>query len=612
MILVECVPNFSEGRDQTKIKIITDAISSVGGITLLDVDSGYDTNRTVVTFVGTPEAVAEAAFQGIHTASRILNMKTHEGTHPRMGSTDVCPFIPISGITIDECVDLSKRVGRRVGEELDIPVYLYEYSAQKPDRKNLAVIRKGEYEGLAEKLRNPHWKPDYGSSKFNPNTGAVIMGVRDFLIAYNINLNTRDQRLATDIAFELREKGRSLRIPNPHSPNLLDGSIVRYKEGALPCAFCNKISVTANELVNHSKADHHYDIITIWKENGINENKLEGRPVKIPGLFKNVKAVGWYIDSFKQAQISINFVNYKVSSLFDVFDAACRLAEERGIRVTGSELVGLIPLDAILNSGRHYLKKQRCTIGVPEADIIETAIQSLGLNDITPFIPKEKIIEFAVQSESSYLMSMTSTEFLKELSSHSPAPGGGSVAALSGSLGGALVSMVAALSYEKKRGGTLTGKFETWGNEAQKLKDRLCILVDEDTTAFNKILEANKLKVNSKAEIKAKAEAQLSANKYAIEVPLEVAHLSYRVIELSAELVDKGNPNSVSDVGVAAEMGLSAVRAALMNILINLHGIGASSYVAEKRDIINSLLKKSEKLHKYVFRKTLQIIGDNK
>lgn len=611
MKLVECVPNFSEGRDRVKIKTITDAISAVSGITILDVDPGQDTNRTVVTFVGNPEAVAEAAFQGIKTASQVLDMRVHKGAHARMGSTDVCPFIPISGITVEECVDLSKQVGKRVGEELNIPVYLYEYSAQLPERKNLAVIRQGEYEGLAKKLKNSLWKPDFGSAKFNAVAGAVVIGVRDFLIAYNINLNTRDQRLATDIAFELREKGRSHRAPNPNSPNLLDGSIIRYQEGALPCAFCNQVSETANELVKHSKIEHNHDVSAVWQENGYDEKKLAGRPVKKPGLFKDVKAVGWYIGSFKRAQISINFINYKVSSIQDVFDATCRLAEERGIRVTGSELVGLIPLDAILSSGRYYLKKQRCTTGVPEADIIETAVQSLGLNDVTPFIPEEKIIEFAVRGEHGNLISMTSSGFLNELSSNIPAPGGGSVAALAGSLGSALVSMVAALSHEKKGFESLREELESWGNEAQKIKDRLSFLVDEDTNAFNKVLDAKRLNASSEAEIEAKTEALMAANKYAIEVPLEVAHLSYRVIELSAELVEKGNPNSVSDVGVAAEMGLSAVRGAVMNVLINLPELGIESYAAEQRTIVESLLKKSEKLHKFVFKKTLHIIGSN-
>jgi len=403
--LVECVPNFSEGRDLVKIKQITDAIEAVDGITLMDSDPGKDTNRTVVTFVGSIASVEEAAFQGIAKAADVIDMGSHSGAHARLGATDVCPFIPVSGVTVKDCVDLSHRVAKRVGDELKIPVYLYEDSAQKDDRKSLPVVRAGEYEGLAKKLKDPNWKPDYGPAKFNAKSGATVMGSREFLIAYNINLNTKDQRLASDIAFELREKGRSKRIPNPDSPNLLDGEIVRDEQG---------------------------------------------KAVKIPGLFKDVKGVGWYIEEFKHAQISINFNNYKISTIHDVFDKACELAVERGIRVTGSELVGLISKEALLMAGRHYLKKQRRTTAVPEADIIECAVQSLGLNDLYPFRSGEKIIEFAVGQTSGQLMGLTSEGFVDELSSNSPAPGGGSVAALAGSLGAALVSMVAALTHEKK------------------------------------------------------------------------------------------------------------------------------------------------------------------
>lgn len=561
--LVECVPNFSEGRDLDKIKQITDAIESVDGITLLDIDPGRDTNRTVVTFVGSIAKVEEAAFQAIAKASDVIDMRNHSGAHARMGATDVCPFIPVSGVSIKDCVELSKRVANRVGKELSIPVYLYEESAQKEERKSLPIIRSGEYEGLAKKLQDPDWAPDYGPATFNAKSGATIMGCREFLIAYNINLNTRDQRLATDIAFELREKGRSKRISNPDSPNLLDGEIERDKNG---------------------------------------------KAVKIPGLFKDVKAVGWYIDEFKRAQISINFNNYKVSTIHDVFDKACALAVERGIRVTGSELVGLIPKEALLIAGRHYLKKQRRTTAVPEADIIECALQSLGLNDLYPFKPEEKIIEFAVGNPKRDLMGMTSEEFVDELSSNSPAPGGGSVAALAGSLGAALVSMVAALTHEKKGFETSQDEMDTLGNKAQEIKDRLSFLVDEDTNAFNAVMEANRLPSNSDEEKIAKRKAVLAANKYAIAIPLEAAELSYSVLDIASELVKKGNPNSVSDVGVAGEVALAGVRGACMNVLINLPGVKDKRYTNRKKIQVDELLVEAQKLERGVYRQTIKII----
>ena len=561
--LVECVPNFSEGRDLVKIKQITDAIEAVDGITLLDSDPGKDTNRTVVTFVGSVASVEEAAFQGIAKAAEVIDMGSHSGAHARLGATDVCPFIPVSGVTVKDCVDLSHRVAKRVGDELKIPVYLYEDSAQKDDRKSLPVVRAGEYEGLAKKLKDPNWKPDYGPAKFNAKSGATVMGSREFLIAYNINLNTKDQRLASDIAFELREKGRSKRIPNPDSPNLLDGEIVRDEQG---------------------------------------------KAVKIPGLFKDVKGVGWYIDEFKRAQISINFNNYKISTIHDVFDKACELAVERGIRVTGSELVGLISKEALLMAGRHYLKKQRRTTAVPEADIIECAVQSLGLNDLYPFKSGEKIIEFAVGQTSGQLMGLTSEGFVDELSSNSPAPGGGSVAALAGSLGAALVSMVAALTHEKKGFEASKDEMDDFGNKAQKIKDRLSFLVDEDTNAFNRVMEANRLPSNSDEEKSTKRKAGRAANKYAIEIPLEVAELSLSVLEIAVDLVKKGNPNSVSDVGVAGEVALAGVRGACMNVLINLTGIKDKRYTNRKKNQVDELLTKSQKFERKIFRKTIKII----
>jgi len=564
MKLIECVPNFSEGKDLAKIKAITNAIESVDGITLLDVDPGADTNRTVVTFVGNPDAVGEAAYLGIKTATEVIDMSKHKGAHPRMGATDVCPFIPISNVSDEECIDLSKEIGQRVGEELSIPVYLYEHSAQTPERKSLPDIREGEYESLAKKLKDVKWKPDFGPADFNVAAGATVMGMRDFLIAYNINLNTKDHRLATDIAFELRESGRSKRKPDPDSPNLLDGEIIRNSDGS---------------------------------------------PVKVPGMFKEVKCVGWYIDTFKRAQISINFNNYKVSSIHDVYDAACKLADERGIRVTGSELVGLIPLEAILMAGRHYLEKQRRTVGVPEEDIIQAAVQSLGLNDVTPFIAEEKIIEYAIKESDDELMSMSAQGFVNELSTNSPAPGGGSVSALAGSLGAALSSMVAALTHEKKGFIALKPEMDKIGVEAQTIKDRLSFLVDEDTNAFNNVMEVNRMPASNDEEAKVKDRAIRKANEYAIDVPSEVANLCKRVIELADILVEKGNPNSVSDAGVAGEVALAGLRGASMNVLINLPSIDDEEYCSEKRKEVDGLIQAAEALHKIVYKKTLNIIN---
>ena len=562
--LVECVPNFSEGRDKGIITQITDSIAGVDGITILDVDPGKDTNRTVVTFVGEIDSVEKAVFEGIQTASKLIDMSKHKGAHPRMGATDVCPFIPVSGVTVDDCVLLSERVGKRVGEELKIPVYLYEHSAKHPNRRNLAVIRDGEYEGLAEKLNNKDWKPDFGPEKFNSESGATVMGCRDFLIAYNINLNTKDTRLATDIAFELREKGRSKRIPNPTSPNLLDGEIVRNEDGS---------------------------------------------PVKVLGMYKDVKAIGWYMDTYSRAQISINFNNYKISSIHDVFDSACKLATERGIRVTGSELVGLIPLDAVLSAGKHYLNKQNRTTGVSEIDIIESAVQSLGLNDVAPFKSEEKIIEYAVKKQDRPLVGMTVTGFTDELASNSPAPGGGSVSAFAGSLAAGLASMVAALSHEKKEYLDIKPMMEEIGLEAQRLKNKLHFFIDEDTNAFNKILSARRLPASTDEEKMHRSEAILDADIYAIEIPLRVAETSISVLKLAEKLIHEGNPNSVSDAGVAGETALAAVRGACMNVLINLAGFsGESSFAEDTAGRTEKLISEAEALHKNIFTDTLSVI----
>ena len=561
--LVECVPNFSEGRDKGKINDIVKCMSSISGITILDVDSGEDTNRTVVTIVGEPSNVEQAAFQGIKRASEVLDMSKHKGTHPRMGATDVCPFIPISGISEKECIQLSKNVAQRVGHELKIPVFLYEKSANSDYRKKLPDIRKGEYEGLEKKLKDAKWKPDYGPSDLHLRAGATIIGCREFLIAYNINLNTKDHRLATDIAFELREAGRSKRIPNPNSKNLLDGEIIRHKDG---------------------------------------------KPVKVAGMFKDVKGIGWYVENYQRAQISINFNNYKISTIHDVFDAACKLAEERGIRVTGSELVGLIPLEAMVMAGRYFLKKQNRSIGVPIGDVIECAVQSLGLNDVVPFHPKEKIIDYAVENDAASLMSMTCKDFVDELSTNSPAPGGGSVSALVGALGAGLSSMVSSLTHEKKDMLDSRPEMDQIGSEAQLIKDQLIMLVDEDTKAFNNVISSNRLSSTTENEKKHKRKALEAANKYAIEVPMKTAELCFRVLELSRILVEKGNPNSVTDAGVASEIAFAGLRGACMNVKINLNSIIDNSFRINYQSEINKMIEEASKLHDEIFHQTMTVI----
>ena len=563
--LIECVPNFSEGSDQNKINNIVNKINSVDGITILDIDSGKDTNRTVVTFVGKPDSVIDAAFEGIKEASQLIDMSSHTGTHPRIGATDVCPLIPIKGISMDECVKYSHQLAERVGTQLKIPVYLYENSAKNPDRKNLAVIRDGEYEGLKKKLNDKQWKPDFGPAEFNAFSGATVIGCREFLIAYNINLNTKDKRLATDIAFEIREQGRSKRIKNPESSNLLDGEIVRNNDGS---------------------------------------------PVKVPGMFKDVKAIGWYVSEYNRAQISINFINYKVSSIHDVFDTVCKLAEERGVRVTGSELVGLIPMDAVLLAGKHYLTKQNRTMGVSEKDIIECAVQSLGLDDVSKFDPNEKIIENSIDDNDNGLMDLSGKDLIDLISDSSPAPGGGSVSAIAGSLGAALVSMVASLTHEKKDYIGSRKKMNEIGLAAQDLKARLIHLVEEDTQAFNSILVANRLPDKTSEQKEYKEKKVFQANKYAIEIPLETANLSLEVIKLSVDLIEYGNPNSVTDAEVASEVGLAGVRGGCMNVMINISGIeNIDDYYPDIQYKIDLLNDEANDLYKKAFDNTKKIIS---
>ena len=563
--LIECVPNFSEGVNSAKIQSIVEAIKVIQGVTVLDVDPGKDTNRTVVTFVGNPESVLEAAFQGIKKASELIDMSQHNGTHPRMGATDVCPIIPISGVSIEECIEYSLKLGERVGQDLKIPVFLYEKSAREPSRKNLATIREGEYEGLKKKLKDARWKPDYGPSSFNKHAGATAIGCREFLIAYNINLNTKDKRLANDIAFEIREVGRSKRKKNPKSSNLLDGEIIRNEDGS---------------------------------------------PVKIPGMFKDIKAIGWYVSEYSRAQISINFTNYKTSTIHHVFDAVCQLADKRGVRVTGSELVGLIPINALLTSGKYYLEKQQRSLGVSDNEILECAVQSLGLNDVSKFNLNEKIIELAIGNTDSALTDLGTRDLISKIAENSPAPGGGSVSALAGSVGSALLSMVALLTHEKKDFLSKRKKMSDFGEQAQKYQKRLIELVNEDTLAFHGVINANRLPQNSTTEIKIKKKALFNANKIATDTPFEIASISLKVLRLSIEMIKHGNPNSVTDAYVAAEVCNAGVRGGCANVMINLPSFdNISDYDAEINDKIQEMLNESTKLNRKAILLTNKIIS---
>ena len=543
MKLVECVPNFSEGRNREKISAITREIESTPQVNLLDVDPGESTNRTVVTFIGSPEGVKEAAFKAIKKAAEVLDMSKHKGAHSRIGATDVCPFVPVSGVTMEDCIQLAHELGERVAKELGIPVYLYEEAAQKPERNNLANIRTGEYEGLPEKLKDPEWAPDYGKPVFNPKAGATVIGAREFLIAYNINLNTRDRRLAHDIALNLRERGRAKRDK--------DRNIVR---------------------------------------------DAEGKTIKIPGKFKAVKAVGWYIEDYEIAQISINFINYKITPPHVVFDETIKEAEKIGLRVTGSELVGLIPKEALLMAGRHYLTKQGKSPGVPEEDLIKTAVSSLGLDDVAPFDPQKKIIEYQFKEVESSLLDSNLREFANELSVDSPAPGGGSTAALCGALSASLSSMVSNLTVGKKEYKNVQKDVKEIAVKAQSLKDEFLRAVDLDTIAFNKLMEAYRLPKKTEEQKQERDQAVEEAVKEATMVPFGVLEKSIDALNLAREIALKGNKNSLSDAGVAGLTGQVAAEGAYYNIKINLPNLQDSEFKSKIKKQATSLKKKAVKL----------------
>ena len=543
--LIECVPNFSEGSDMNIIKQITNEIESVEGVRLLDVDPGKATNRTVVTFVGEPISVIEAAFRAIKKAAELIDMRKHTGEHPRMGATDVCPLIPVANISMEETAEWSKKLGERVGNELAIPVYLYEAAQKNPDRKNLSIIRAGEYEGFSKKILLSEWAPDFGKAIFNAKSGATVIGARDFLVAYNINLNTTSTRRANAIAFDVRESGRKIQ----------------------------------NE---------------------------KGEEIVQPGTLKSVKAIGWFIEEYGVAQISMNLTNVNITPIHIAFDEVCKKANERGVRVTGSELVGLIPLKSLLDAGRYFLEKQQRSVGVSEKEIIHIAVKSLGLDELSEFIPEKKIIEYLLNEEKQdKLVNLSLQEFANETASESPAPGGGSIAAYMGSLGISLATMVANLSAHKKGWDQRWKEFSAWAEKGQKIKDELLYLVDEDTNAFNKIMEAFSLPKSSEQEVKTRSEAIQNATKYATEVPLKTMILAYSSFPIIKAMAEIGNPNSISDAGVGALCARSAVIGAYMNVRINAAELKDEAFkkeiLAKAEKIKNDAIKEEEAILKIVY-----------
>jgi len=581
-ILVECVPNFSEGRDKNNIKQITDTIEQVDGVRLLDVDPGPDMNRTVVTFVGNPDAVSEAAFRAIKKASELIDMSKHKGSHPRMGATDVCPFIPVNGITVEECIELSKQVSARVGDELGIPVYLYEKSASKPERQNLAIVRQGEYEALPEKLKKPEWKPDFGPAEFNAKAGATAIGVREFLIAYNINLNTREPKYATDIAFELRAKGRSARRGNTEPIYLWGTEILKYADGDYPCGTCDFTGKSIAETAGHCRKEHGYDLVELLTLHDVDPEHPEGESVKIPGKFQHCKSIGWLVKEYDRAQISINLTNYKITPMHVVLEEARRLAVKRGIVVTGSEIVGMVPYQALLETGIFYLKQQGRSAGIPVKDILETAVQSLGLRDATGFVIEERVLGLP-KNPANALVEMKLTDFVDEVSRESPAPGGGSIAALAGALGASLSSMVSNLTANKRGSEAVDDALNEAAEKCQEIKLSLVKSIDDDTNAFNAYMDARRMPENTDAEREAKQTAMQEGLKTAVMVPLQTAKLSLEAVKIAETVAKFGNPNSVTDVGVGAQTAFAGIMGGVYNVLINLKSIKDEAFVDDMR-----------------------------
>ncbi len=542
MRLIECVPNFSEGRNKAVIDAISTAVKSVPGVLLMDVDPGTATNRTVYTFAGAPEDVLEAAFRAIKKGAELIDMTLHKGEHARQGACDVCPFVPISNVTMAECVELAKRLGERVGKELEIPVYLYAEAATRPERKRLPDIRAGEYEALAEKLKKPEWKPDFGPAKFNPRAGATTIGAREFLIAYNVNLNTTSTRLAKEIAFAIRESGRLMRDEKGDKVIGEDGSVKR-----------------------------------------------------VPGIFKGVQGTGWYIPEYGRAQVTINILDTESAPLHRVYDACLDLAGKLGLRVTGSELVGMVPKKVLLDAGTYFLKKQSSSLGVSEDELIDIAIMSLGLRDVSPFDPKKKIIEEQFMPQNP-LAALTVKEFAKELALNSPAPGGGSVAALSGALSAGLSAMVASLTYEKKGYESKREEMERIGANSHEIMKKQLTAIDDDTRAFNKVMDCFGMPKDTDEQKAARKAAIQEATKNATLEPLGVLERSIPSLKLALSAAQNGNQNSLSDAGVAGLMADSAAWGAYYNVLINLQGINDKEWADNIRAKSEKLIDEAEEL----------------
>lgn len=550
--LIECVPNFSEGRNPAVIKQITDVIETVPGVRLLNVDPGKATNRTVVTFVGEPEPVIQAAFLAIEMAGKLIDMRTHSGEHPRMGATDVCPLIPVANITMEETIVYAKKLAQRVGEELNLPVYLYEAAQSDKSRSNLSVIRAGEYEALPERIVQPQWKPDYGPAAFDAKRGATVIGARDFLVAYNVNLNTTSVRRANSIAFDVREAGRVKREGNP-----ITGKIVK------------------------------------------DEN---GNPVTIPGSLKHTKAIGWFIEEYGIAQISMNLTNIRETPLHIAFDEVCKKANDRGIRVTGSELVGLVPLQSLLDAGKYFLAKQQRSVGVGEKELIRIAIKTMGLDELAPFNPEERIIEYMLKNDDqNRLIKMDLESFSVETASESPAPGGGSISAYVGALGVSLGTMVANLSAHKKGWDDQWETFSKYAEKGQSIRQKLTACVDEDTAAFNKIMEAMSMPKSTDEEKQQRKVAMDNATRYAIEVPFKVMQLCYDSFEVIEAMANNGNPNSVSDAGVGALCARAGVMGAYLNVKINSAGFDDKQFTSD-------ILKRGEEIVSQTQKKEAEIL----
>jgi len=598
--IVECVPNFSEGCDLAKIKQITDAIESVAGVTLMDVDPGAATNRTVVTFVGDPEAALEAAFQAIKTASHLIDMSTHHGAHPRMGATDVCPFVPVSGLTLVECAELAERLGERVGRELAIPVYLYESAAKTEERRNLAVVRKGEYEGLDQKLKDPNWAPDFGPSEFNPKTGATIIGAREFLIAFNITLNSHVKDHATDLAFELREKGRVARR-NQTNAYYSSGEILFYQKDCFPCGNCDHDAPSFEALETHCRQMHSYELRHLLMLNDIDTSTSEavegliGKKAHRAGYFTECKAIGWVVQEYGRAQLSINLTDYHATPPHSVLDATRQLAMDRGLVVTGSEIVGLVPFQALYQAGQHYLSAMGKSPFVPVEDVLKMAIFSMGLSDVSPFDIEKKVIGLPKRYEQG-LMAMSATAFTEEVSRDTPAPGGGSIAAFAGSLGAALASMVANLTQGKSSTRSIERELLAISKDAQKVKDSLILAVDEDTNAFNGYMEALRLPKGTDAEKKARSAAMQAGLKEAVAVPLSTAELSLEAMKLADRVAQAGNPNSLTDALVGCSAAFTGVRGGLWNVMINLKDIKDGDFIDEMRVRCAKILAEAQAL----------------